>query len=70
MTVFLQEAMEAVVTCTFILSMPIGSQYKKSEEHTHADYSKAITAKIAGVIIDFCFFIVSPEMLYGIKQYI
>ncbi|EFR37885.1 hypothetical protein HMPREF9406_1765 [Clostridium sp. HGF2] len=36
----------------------------------HADYSKAITAKIAGVIIDFCFFIVSPEMLYGIKQYI
>ena len=75
--------MEAVVTCTFILSMPIGSQYKKSEERTEmnekifsfdgptrADYSKAITAKIAGVITDFCFFIVSPEMLYGIKQYI
>jgi len=35
----------------------------------HADYSKSITAKIAGVIIDFCFLIVSPEMLYGIKQY-
>ncbi|MCR1979803.1 hypothetical protein NSA40_18515, partial [[Clostridium] innocuum] len=34
MTVFLQEAIEAVVTCTFILSMPIGSQYKKSKEHT------------------------------------
>ena len=28
----------------------------------HADYSKAIADRIAGVILDFCFFIVSPEM--------